>query len=104
MELEATHLRGNEYAVRPRGQLGTCGWHPKPWAVTYVRASSPDEAVRNASCNVFSPIIRIVPNPAINLLDIMIEQQSQYYGHKNGHVIDFMVDRFMKEKRNDTTT
>ena len=49
MELEATHLRGNEYAVRPRGQLGTCGWHPKPWTVTYVRANSPDEAVRKAS-------------------------------------------------------
>jgi hypothetical protein len=28
MKPEATHLRDNLYAVRPEGQLGTCGWFP----------------------------------------------------------------------------
>jgi hypothetical protein len=27
--MEAVLLRGNTYAVRPKGQLGTGGWHPK---------------------------------------------------------------------------
>ena len=38
MKLEATLLRDNRWAVRPQGQLGTCGWHPKPWEVVYVTA------------------------------------------------------------------
>jgi hypothetical protein len=46
MTLEATHLRGNLWAVRPAGQLGTCGWSPQPWAVVYVRARSAEAAVR----------------------------------------------------------
>lgn len=48
MELEATLLRDNRWAVRPQGQLGTCGWHPKPWEVVYVTAFSEAEAVRKA--------------------------------------------------------
>lgn len=48
VELEATHLRGREYAVRPAGQLGTCGFSPCPWTVQYVRASSAVEAVCKA--------------------------------------------------------
>lgn len=47
-ELEATLLRSDKWAVRPAGQLGTCGWHPYPWVVTYVNAKSADEAVRKA--------------------------------------------------------
>lgn len=46
--MEATHLRGNRWAVRPAGQLGTCGWHPEPWTVIYVTARSADEAVSKA--------------------------------------------------------
>lgn len=46
--LEATHLRDNVYAVRPVGQLGTCGFHPIPWTVEYVRARSCEDAVRKA--------------------------------------------------------
>ena len=48
MELEATHLRDNTYAVRPKGQLGTHGWHPKPWGVLYVKAKSKKLAIRKA--------------------------------------------------------
>lgn len=48
MKLEATHLRGRQYAVRPEGQLGTCGWYPKAWTVQYVNASSPQEAIAKA--------------------------------------------------------
>ena len=47
VELEATRLR-NEWAVRPKGQLGTCGFSPCPWTVQYVRAASADQAVRKA--------------------------------------------------------
>ena len=46
--LDATHLRGNRYAVRPAGQLGTGGWYPLPWTVQYVTARSAAEAVRKA--------------------------------------------------------
>ena len=48
IKLEATHLQGRRYAVKPEGQLGTCGWHPVPWTVTYVTARSPAEAIRKA--------------------------------------------------------
>ena len=40
MKLEATRLRGNRWAVRPEGQLGTCGSFPALWTVTYVNAPS----------------------------------------------------------------
>ena len=49
MDMEATYLRDGRYAVRPTGQLGTCGWHPKPWTVVYVNARNADEAVRKAA-------------------------------------------------------
>ncbi len=42
--LEATHLRGRDYAVRPAGAVGTCGFSPVPWTVQYIKAGSPDEA------------------------------------------------------------
>jgi hypothetical protein len=45
---EATHLRGNSYAVRPAGQCGTCGWSPFAWTVIYVNASSPAAALIKA--------------------------------------------------------
>lgn len=48
MELEATHLRGNRYAVRPKGALGTHGWHPEPWTVEYVNARNESEAIEKA--------------------------------------------------------
>ena len=49
MNLEATHLRGNRYAVRPAGALGTCGWiDGKTWQVAYVSAKNAADAVRKA--------------------------------------------------------
>lgn len=49
MTLEATHLRNNRYAVRPKGCLGTCGWiEGKPWTVIYVSARSSVEALKKA--------------------------------------------------------
>lgn len=48
MELEATHLRDNLYAVSPKGQLGTCGWYPEPWTVQYVTAKGEKAAVEKA--------------------------------------------------------
>lgn len=48
MKYEAEHLRGNRWAVHPEGQLGTCGWHPKPWQVVYVNARSESDALRKA--------------------------------------------------------
>ena len=48
VELEATPLRDGKWAVRPKGQLGTCGFHPIPWTVQYIRARSAAEAIRKA--------------------------------------------------------
>lgn len=48
VKLEATHLCGNRYAVRPEGQLGTCGWYPVAWQVQYINARNADEAVKKA--------------------------------------------------------
>lgn len=47
MEMTATRLRENLWAVRPKGSLGTCGWiDGKAWTVKYVRAQSAEEALR----------------------------------------------------------
>lgn len=49
-KLEATPLRGNLWAVRPEGRLGTCGWiDGYGWTVQYVRARDASDAVANAS-------------------------------------------------------
>ena len=53
MELEATRLR-NCWAIRPKGQLGSMGWYPKPWAVQFVKANSADEAIAKAK-RVYGP-------------------------------------------------
>ena len=45
---EATLLGGGRYAVRPEGQLGTCGWHPCAWTAIIVNASSAWDAERKA--------------------------------------------------------
>ena len=49
LQLEATHLRGNKWAVRPEGQLGTCGYYPVAWTVIYVTARSAQEAIKKAT-------------------------------------------------------
>ena len=45
---EATHLRGNLWAVHPKGQLGTCGWVPYAWTVVYMRGYSGANAIGKA--------------------------------------------------------
>ena len=48
--LEATHLRGNLYFVRPENHVGTCGWVGGiAWTGQYVRAPSAKDAVANAT-------------------------------------------------------
>jgi len=47
-EMEATPLRDGQWAVRPKGQLGTCGWHPYPWTVVYVKARNAQDAINKA--------------------------------------------------------
>ena len=48
--LEAIRLR-NCWAVKPLGQLGTCGYYPYPWTVVFVplpKAKTPEAAIRIA--------------------------------------------------------
>jgi hypothetical protein len=35
-------------------------------------------------------IIRILPRPHIRELDIIIEEQANYYGARNSHIIDYL--------------
>ena len=44
-KMEATLVTAGRWAVRPEGQLGTCGFHPVPWQVEYVDAASAAHAV-----------------------------------------------------------
>jgi hypothetical protein len=49
MVMEATHLRGNLWAVSPVGRLGTCGWvDGKAWTVEYVTAPTAAAALQKA--------------------------------------------------------
>ena len=52
-KLSATSMGRRRYAVRPEGQLGTCGFHPAPWTVVYVTARSPIHARAKARERVF---------------------------------------------------
>lgn len=45
IELYATKLNNGEYAVKPLGQLGTCGFYPIPWEVVYVKACNEEDAI-----------------------------------------------------------
>lgn len=51
-ELEATELC-NCWAVKPKGQLGTCGFYPVAWVVAYVKARSAEEAIKKANTERF---------------------------------------------------
>lgn len=59
-ELEATHLRGQRFAVRPKGQLGTCGFYPEAWQVYYVNAGNKRVAISKAAGKVFSNRARVI--------------------------------------------
>lgn len=45
MRYEAEAIRPGRYVVRPAGQLGACGWHPKPWTAVFINARSPAHAL-----------------------------------------------------------
>jgi hypothetical protein len=47
-ELDATSLRGGIYFVRPRGQLGTCGFWPESWQGVTVTARDSKQAIEKA--------------------------------------------------------
>jgi hypothetical protein len=48
IEVEAVKLSSGWY-VRPKGALGTCGWYPHPWEITYIpKAQGANDAVRKA--------------------------------------------------------
>ena len=47
VKMEAIKL-ASCYAVRPEGQLGTCGFFPVPWEIQYIVARSKAEALRKA--------------------------------------------------------
>lgn len=34
--LDIEPLRSGRLSVVPKGQLGTCGWYPKPWTCVFV--------------------------------------------------------------------
>lgn len=51
-ELEATQLRSGSYVVRPKGSLGTMGWHPRAWTMASTKARSPEEAIRKVGHKV----------------------------------------------------
>lgn len=55
-ELEATQLRNGKWAVRPKGQLGTCGFYPVAWHVVFVKAATPKQAITKAGNRIFARI------------------------------------------------
>ena len=55
---EATHLRGNRYAIRPVSALGTRGWiNGEAWTVVYVNARNPADALLKFHCSRGKPIV-----------------------------------------------
>ena len=49
-QLEATEIRHREYAVRPKGALGTHGWiKGKAWQIQYIKAGSAEQAIELAA-------------------------------------------------------
>jgi hypothetical protein len=48
IELEAVKLFESWY-VRPKGALGSCGFYPRPWEITYIpKANGANDAIRRA--------------------------------------------------------
>lgn len=43
IELETERLRGS-VIVRPKGALGTCGWHPQAWTAAMMRRGETPKA------------------------------------------------------------
>ena len=70
MRYEATQTRGNRYAVRPAGSLGTCGWiDGKSWIVVYINARSASQAMLKFHCS-HNP----ARGPAITAVDAYVSE------------------------------
>jgi|APCry1669188970_1035186.scaffolds.fasta_scaffold26303_3 hypothetical protein len=68
MIMEAIRLR-EVWAVLPEGRMGTCGWSDGEfWEVVYVKASSPNEALRKAA-------IKTAKNEALRKAAIKAKQE-----------------------------
>ena len=39
IEIEVGRLSSGSFYARPKGGLGTCGWHPFPWNITVGRTA-----------------------------------------------------------------
>ena len=55
-DIEATNLP-NVWALRPKDQVGTCGFTPHPWNVVYVRhtaARCATDAIRKFGAKVYN--------------------------------------------------
>lgn len=49
-QLEAHYLEHNKvWVVRPKGALGTMGWHPFTWSAVFVRAFTEEGAIKRAA-------------------------------------------------------
>src|SRR5450631_3372223 len=59
-ELEATEIQPGRYAVRPTGQLGTCGSYPYVWTAVYVNARYPAHAVHKVEAAIRASQKRIL--------------------------------------------
>ena len=49
VKMDAMLMNNGSYAVRPEGQLGSCGGYPILWTVQYIRARSSDEAISKSN-------------------------------------------------------
>jgi len=45
INLEIINFRSGAKGVKPKGQLGTCGWSPRAWQLVYVL---PEESAKEA--------------------------------------------------------
>lgn len=48
-------------------------------------------------------IVQLLPNTQFKLIDIIIEEQAEYYGKRNAHVIAFFKHRMELTRENNRT-
>lgn len=44
-ELEAEYIKPRKFCVKPKNQLGTCGWYPRPWTALFITAKNEKDAI-----------------------------------------------------------